>query len=260
MPADVPVAILAGGLATRLGELTVETPKSLLPVAGRPFVDQQLGLLRRRGLRRVVLCVGHLGEQIVDHVGDGGRFGLEVRYAFDGSRLLGTGGALRRAIDLLSPLCWVLYGDSYLDFDYAAVATAFFEREEPALMTVFRNRGRWDQSNADVRDGLVVCYDKRRPRPEMEYIDYGASLLQDAAIERVPPERPSDLSDLFYELAADGALAAHEVEERFYEVGSPEGIRDLERKLRTWGVSSRACEGSTHERSRVDPSQARDDT
>jgi NDP-sugar pyrophosphorylase family protein len=229
--ADVPVAILAGGRATRLGALAADTPKALIRVAGRPFVDHQLDLLRRRGLRRVVLCVGHLGNQIADHVGDGRHYGLDVHYAFDGPRLLGTGGAIRRAVDALEPLCWVLYGDSYLDFDYSAALARFDEHDEPAQMTVYRNRGRWDQSNVAVRDGRVICYDKRRPRPEMEYIDYGASLLRSAAIDRIPWNEPSDLGDLFYGLSLEGLLASHEVVERFYEVGSRDGIADLERYL-----------------------------
>lgn len=229
--ADVPVAILAGGLATRLGSLAAQRPKALIPVAGRPFIDHQLELLRRRGVRRVVLCVGHLGEQIADHVGDGQRHGLSVAYSFDGPRLLGTGGALRRAASLLGPLCWVLYGDAYLDFDYAAALASFERRPEPAMMTVYRNRGRWDRSNVVVDGDLVVCYDKRTPGPAMEYIDYGANLLRADAIERIPQDEPSDLGDLFHDLARQRALAAFEVHHRFYEVGSPAGIRELSHHL-----------------------------
>jgi NDP-sugar pyrophosphorylase family protein len=127
----------------------------------------------------------------------------------------------------------VLYGDSYLDFDYGAVLAAFKERDEPAQMTVYRNRGRWDQSNVVVQNSRVICYDKRRPRPEMEYIDYGATLLRSAAIARIPRDEPSDLGDLLHSLSLEGLLASHEVAERFYEVGSRDGIADLERYLGT---------------------------
>ena len=203
-----------------------------MPLAGRPFVDYQLELLRRRGVRRVVFCLGHLGEQVVAHVGDGARFGLRAAYSFDGERPLGTGGALRRAAPLLGELCWVLYGDSYLDFDYAAVLEHFWSRPEPALMTVHRNEGRWDTSNVLYEGGRVACYDKRRPRPEMGYIDYGASLMRAAAIVRLPAEEPSDLADLYADLAAEGLLAGYEVERRFYEIGSPEGLKQAERYLK----------------------------
>jgi NDP-sugar pyrophosphorylase family protein len=231
--ADVPVAILAGGRATRLGPLAADLPKALIPVAGRPFVDHQLALLRERGARRVVFCVGHLGEQIAAHVADGGRFGLDVSYAFDGDRLLGTGGALRRALPLLGPLCLVLYGDAYLDVDYAAVLRHFEERSEPALMTVFRNDGRWDRSNVVFRDGRVIRYDKRQPDSEMMYIDYGASLLRAAAVEQIPADEPYDLGDLTHALAADRLLAGYEVTQRFYEIGSVDGIRETEQYLLT---------------------------
>lgn len=234
-PADVPVAILAGGLGTRLGPLTANLPKALVPVNGRPFIDHQLALLQYRGTRRVVLCLGTLAELIVDHVGDGARYGLRVEYSFDGPRLLGTGGALRRAAALLHPLCWVVYGDSYLDFDYGAALNHFEHRLEPALMTVYRNEGRWDGSNVIFRDGRVVRYDKRRPDPDMRYIDYGAILLRAAALDRIPADEPRDLGDLCHTLADEGVLAGYEVSQRFYEIGSVDGLRETERYLATGG-------------------------
>lgn len=231
--ADVPVAILAGGRARRLGALAAEIPKALVLVAGRPFVDHQLRLLQRRGIRQVVLCVGHLGDQIVAHVGVGARFGLQVNYSFDGDQLLGTGGAVRNAAALLGPVCWVLYGDSYLNFDYQAVLDHFLARTEPALMTVFRNQGRWDTSNVVHRNGMVVRHNKPNPDPDMAYIDYGASLLRASAIERLPADQPSDLADFLGMLAAEGALAGYEVSQRFYEIGSPAGLREAEGYLRS---------------------------
>jgi NDP-sugar pyrophosphorylase family protein len=226
--ANTPVAILAGGRATRLGPLAADLPKALLPVAGQPFVDHQLALLYRRGVRRVVLCVGHLADQIVAHVGDGQRFGVDVAYSFDGPQPLGTGGALRQATPLLGSLFWVLYGDSYLDFDYGAALERFQLSPELALMTIYRNEGRWDTSNVLCVDGRVSCYDKRQPRPEMAFIDYGASLLTEVALARLPTDRPADLADLYHDLAADGLLAGYEVTQRFYEVGSFDGLRETE--------------------------------
>ncbi len=228
---EVAVAILAGGKATWMAALTAERPKALLPVAGRPFLDHQLELLHRHGARRVVLLVGHLGEQIVEHVGDGARFGLRVEYQFDGPRLLGTGGALRAALPKLGPLFWVTWGDAYLDFDWPATLAHFLGRPEPALMTVVHNEGQWDRSNVVFCNGRVVCYDKRRPTPAMACIDYGASLFRAEALARVPPDEPYDLADLCHDLAAEGGLAGYEVTRRFYEVGSPEGLRETEAYL-----------------------------
>jgi NDP-sugar pyrophosphorylase family protein len=228
---EIPVAILAGGRATRLGPLAADLPKAMIPVAGRPFVDHQLALLRRKGVRQVVFCVGHLGDRIEAHVGDGSRYGLTARYAYDGERLLGTGGAVRRALPLLGQLCYVVYGDAYLDIDYAAILEHFLSRTEPALMTVFHNGRRWDTSNVHFCNGRIVRYDKRRPDSEMAYIDYGASLYRAAALERIPPDSPYDLGDLTHALAAEGRLAGYEVAQRFYEVGSVAGIRDTEAYL-----------------------------
>jgi NDP-sugar pyrophosphorylase family protein len=229
--ANVPVAILVGGRATRLGSIATGRPKALVPVAGRPFIEHQLRLLQRHGVRRVVLCVGHLGDQIVAHVGDGSAFGIRVEYASDGPQLLGTGGAIRHALPLLGPIFWVLYGDSYLDFDYRAVLEHFLDRTEPALMTVYRNRGRWDRSNVIYHDGQVCAYDKRQPSPEMEYIDYGASLFRASAMYAIPPGRPYELADLLSQLAAARQLAGYEVTQRFYEIGSLQGLRETERYL-----------------------------
>src|SRR5438552_18180093 len=124
-PADTTVALLAGGLATRLRPITETLPKAMVEVASRPFVDHQLDLLRKSGFRKVVLCLGYRGEQVEEHVKDGIDFGLHVKHSFDGATLLGTGGAVKRAVPLLSDVFFVLYGDSYLPIDYASVLRAF---------------------------------------------------------------------------------------------------------------------------------------
>jgi NDP-sugar pyrophosphorylase family protein len=228
--ATTPVALLAGGLATRLRPITTTIPKAMIEVAARPFIDHQLLLLRRNGIRRVVLCLGYLGEQIEEHLG-ADAFGMELRYSHDGDRLLGTGGALRRALPLLGEAFWVLYGDSYLDFDYAAAFRGFAASGALGLMTVLRNEGRWDRSNVVFHDGRLVCYSKRALMPQMQHIDYGAALLRREAVLRLPAEEPSDLADLYGELVAEGSMIGYEVTQRFYEIGSYQGLAETEAYL-----------------------------
>jgi NDP-sugar pyrophosphorylase family protein len=232
------VAILAGGKATRMGELTAQLPKFLLEVAGKPFADHQLAWLAASGVDRVVLCVGHLGDLIREHVGGGARWGLEVDYVDDGSRPLGTGGALRRAFDegALSPMFAVLYGDSYLTVDLTDVFRDFEDRRPPALMCTYRNRGRWDASNVRVEGGWVARYEKGLADPAaagMDEIDYGLSVLdRDRVMPTIPTAEPVDLADVYTRLATEGALAAHRVADRFYEIGSPLGFAELDAALR----------------------------
>jgi N-acetyl-alpha-D-muramate 1-phosphate uridylyltransferase len=227
----LPVAILAGGLATRLGPLTQKVPKALLPVAGRPFIHWQLTLLAQQGVTEVVLCVGHLGEQIEATVGDGSGFGMTVRYSCDGAVLLGTGGALKHALPLLGEAFFVLYGDSYLRCSFTAVQAAYEASAAAGLMTVFCNENRWETSNVLFRDGRVVQYDKRSPRPDMRHVDYGLSILSTQALQRGAATCAFDLADVYHELAMQGELAALAVNERFYEIGSLGGIKATERYL-----------------------------
>ncbi len=224
--ADVPAVVLAGGYATRMRPITETIPKALIDVAGTPFIDHQLALLRRNGIRHVVLCLGYLGDQVQSHVGDGSTYGLTISYSYDGKRLLGTGGALRRAAHLLGETCWVLYGDSYLDIDYRAVLAHFVSRSTLGLMTILRNENRWDRSNVIFRDGHLLCYDKSRFTPAMEYIDYGASLLRRQAWMHIPPNQPADLSDLYRVLVEEREMAGYVVTQRFYEIGSPSGLEE----------------------------------
>ena len=175
---EAPVAILAGGLATRLRPITEKIPKALVPVAGRPFLEHQLHSLRDQGIRRVVLCLGYLGEMVRQEIGPGRAFGLDIAYSFDGPTLLGTAGAIRQALPLLGEEFFVLYGDSYLRVDYHAALCAFRASQKPALMTVFRNRDQWDTSNVWFEDGQIRMYSKKDRVPEMHYIDYGLSLFR----------------------------------------------------------------------------------
>ena len=227
----LPVAVLAGGLASRLGPLTTEMPKCLLDVAGRPFIYTQLLQLSSQGVRRVVLCLGYLGEQVVEAVGDGSAFGLEVVYSFDGPDLRGTAGAVKRALPLLGSEFFVLYGDSYLECSYAAVQDAFKAAGKLVLMTVFRNENQWDSSNVEYRDGCVVAYDKRTRTAGMQYIDYGLGVWNHRAFEGVPEASSCDLVAVYQEMLLRGELAGFEVEERFYEIGSFAGLTETRKHL-----------------------------
>ena len=222
------IAVLAGGLATRMRPLTEIVPKALLNVAGEPFVVHQLRLFKREGIARVVLCVGYRGEQIVDFVGDGSRFGLEVGYSIDGDRLLGTGGALRKALPHLGDPFYVIYGDSYLDISYPSVAEHFVASGKEGLLTVFRNKGRWDQSNVVFEAGTVLAYSKTSARPGMHHIDYGLGILRASTLLANSEHEAFDLSDIYSALAARGELAGYEAAHRFYEIGSRAGLSEAE--------------------------------
>jgi N-acetyl-alpha-D-muramate 1-phosphate uridylyltransferase len=223
----LPVAILAGGLATRLRPVTEKIPKSLVEINGEPFLAHQLRLLARNGIGRAVLCVGYLAERIREYAGDGSRFGIELSYSPDGPELRGTAGAVAQARHLLGASFFVLYGDSYLPCDYRAVEGAFFTAGRQALMTVYPNGGRWDTSNVRFEGGRILAYNKKLRTPEMRHIDYGLGVFQSAAFDGVPEHGAYDLADLYQNLLQEGGLAGLEVPQRFYEAGSFAGIREL---------------------------------
>ncbi len=226
-----PALILAGGLATRLRPKTETLPKCLIEISGAAFVDHQLRLLYKQGVREVVLCVGYLGEMIEAHVGNGERFGLNVCYSYDGSTLLGTGGAIKKALPLISGPFFVLYGDSYLTCDYAAVQAAFQSMQKLGLMTLFHNQGQWDTSNVEYCDNTIITYDKKNRTERMEFIDYGLGVFSKQAFSKVPDNIPYDLALLYQDLLQQNQLGAFEVHERFYEAGSQVGIAELEAYL-----------------------------
>lgn len=233
-----PVAILAGGTAARLQPLTERLPKALVDVNGEPFIAHQLRLLRANGMKRVVVCAGYLGEMIQECVGDGARFGLQVVMSFDGPLLLGTAGAVKKALPLLGEAFFVLYGDTYLPCDFGAAQLRFEQSGRLALMTVFRNDGRWDASNVEFGKGRIVAYDKRRPTPRMRHIDYGLGVFSRSAFEGVLDDRPYDLATLYQDLLRRGELAACEVDQRFYEIGSFEGLEETRRYLAAQAAAS----------------------
>ncbi len=221
----LPVAILAGGLATRLHPITQTIPKALVPVAGVPFLTHQLKLLASHNLCDIILCVGHLGGQIEAAYGDGRAHGVRLRYAYDGPDLRGTAGALRQALPLLGKSFLVLYGDSYLEIDYGAVARTFSESGASALMTVIENSGGTEPSNVWLEDRRILAYSKKEPRPQMRHIDYGLSAYR---AECVAGYEGSDLSDLQSNLAEQGLLCGFEVTVPYHEIGSPRGLQALE--------------------------------
>lgn len=222
----LPVAILAGGLATRLRPITQKIPKGLVDVAGKPFIEHQLQLLRRYGFSRIVLCVGHLGEMVQAVLGDGSQWGIDIQYVFDGDLLLGTGGALRKALPALGEQFLVLYGDTYLDCDYAAVEKSFIDSGKLGLMTVFRNCNRWDRSNVLFIEEQIQCYDKQCPSADMQHIDYGLGVLHSKVFDVYPQDTIIDLATVYQDLVAKEQLAGFEVTKRFYEIGTPAGLKE----------------------------------
>jgi NDP-sugar pyrophosphorylase family protein len=234
------LALLAGGLATRLRPLTLTMPKSMIEVAGEPFIAHQLRLAAGQGITEIVICAGHLGEQIEAYVGDGASFGCRVRYSFDGDRPLGTGGALRNALPLLINPFFVMYGDSYLRTPFAPILRAFERMKLPALMTVYRNIGRWDASNVEFVDGAIRRYDKVDRTPEMLHIDYGLGILDPGVLRDRPADACFDLVSLYGDLIRRGLLAGFEVRERFYEIGSPAGLSETDSILRQRAAGARS--------------------
>ena len=231
-PLDIPVAILAGGLATRLRPVTEKIPKSLVPVAGKPFLAHQLELLHARGIRRAVLCIGYLGEMIQRDFGDEA-YGIKLDYSFDGEKLLGTGGAIKRALPLLGEEFFVLYGDSYLPIDYSPIVEFFHGSGKLGLMTVYRNEGKYDTSNIVFRDDEIVVYDKKAKLPEMRHIDYGLSLFKPSVFNAYAAAQVFDLAEVMGKLVREKQLAGYEAPERFYEMGSPAGLAELETLLQS---------------------------
>lgn len=234
MAASQPViAILAGGLATRLGALTASVPKSMIEVAGEPFIRHQLRELHRQDFYEVVLCTGHLGEMIADFVGDGSAFGCRVRYSFDGEQPLGTGGALCRALPLLGDGFMAIYGDSYLRAPLGPIWNRFIGSGKSALMSVFRNDNRWGRSNVEFGDGEIRSYDKETPTAAMRHIDYGVGCVRAAALSAFAAAGdPFDLASFYEAMLDQGQLAAYEVADRFYEIGSPAGLEETDALLR----------------------------
>ncbi|MHB8147085.1 MAG: nucleotidyltransferase family protein [Vulcanimicrobiaceae bacterium] len=220
------MAILCGGLGTRLLPVTSAIPKALAEVNGEPFVFHQLRLLRSRGFERIVLCTGYLGEMIEDAVGTGAEFGMTVLYSSDGPQRLGTAGAIRKALPLLGDPFFVTYGDSYLNCDYAAIWGTFRESHKLGLMTVFKNDDVAASGNVEFDNGMILRYGKTMPTPAMGHIDYGVSIFRSSAFAGLQPSEMADLEGVFQQLLRSGELAAFDIPERFYEIGSPSALAE----------------------------------
>ncbi|MBI2914246.1 MAG: nucleotidyltransferase family protein [Chloroflexi bacterium] len=225
------IVILAGGLGTRLRPLTERLPKCLVPVNGRPFLEYQLELLSRRGVRDVVLCLGYLGEAVLEHFGRGHRFGVNIVYSWERDGLLGTAGALKQAEPLLEPEFLVTYGDSYLLLDYREIMRRFRGSSALGMMVVYRNFDRLELSNVVLRDGHVAAYDKTTRLPGMVYVNEGLSVLRRRALRLVPGGEPVSQEEFYQALIARGELLAYETQQRFYEVGSLRGIAELQQAM-----------------------------
>jgi len=229
------IVILAGGLGTRLQRVAPNVPKAMVPVAGTPFIEHQLALLKKNGLEEVLLCTGYLGEQIESHVGNGSRFGMKVQYAREEPKnLLGTGGALVNGFEFLQERFMLMYGDSYLPVDFQAMVTWYKKKRFPALMSVFKNEGLWDRSNARIEGAKIACYSKAAVQGECDHIDYGLLIFTREIISRYAAHRlPLDLAQIQNDLVGSGEMGAYMVKKRFYEIGKPEGLAELNALLST---------------------------
>ena len=221
------VAILAGGLATRLRPLTETVPKSMIEISGYPFAHWQTKLLAKAGVSEIVYCVAHRSEVIEGFLGDGSKYGIKIGYSHDGPKQLGTGGAIIKALPKLGKTFMVLYGDSYLPVDFSAIERAYANCDKPALMTVYANSGRFDLSNVDFTGGVLNRYQKGNNSTEMSHIDYGLSIFNKSVFSSYTLDSPLDLAQICADLVSNNQLVGYEVFERFYEIGSYQGIVDF---------------------------------
>ncbi|MDQ3021678.1 MAG: nucleotidyltransferase family protein [Bacteroidota bacterium] len=227
------LVLLAGGKATRLRPVTETIPKSLIEVAGKPFIAHQLELVKKKGINKVVICASFLGEDIQEYIGNGNLFGIKVEYSFDGEKPLGTGGAIKKALSNLDDSFFVMYGDSYLDTDFRVINEYFFSNNKPGLMTVFRNEGNWDKSNIEFENGIIINYDKKVYNEKMKYIDYGLGILTHKAFENFKNKDEFDLELVYKNLLHENNLTGFEVKERFYEIGSFNGLEETRKHLQS---------------------------
>lgn len=227
---NIPFVILAGGLATRLKPITNTIPKALVPVAGKPFIYHQLELLNENDINHVVLCLGHLGEMVEAEVGNSYK-NIKIDYSYDGEKLLGTGGAVKKAIEKVGDVFGVLYGDSYLPIVYKHVIDHYNVSKKTGLMTVYANDNKYDTSNIIFQYGQIIKYSKTEIVPEMKHIDYGFSILHKSAFDSFTDA--FDLSKVIIQLIEQNQLAGYEVYNRFYEIGSFKGLCELESKLQS---------------------------
>lgn len=223
------IVIIAGGLATKLEGLSINTPKSMIRVGDKPFLQYQIELLKKSNVKNIVLCIGHLGNQIKEYFGSGGRFNVEIKYSEDGEKLLGTGGALKKAESLLEDNFMLMWGDSYLLLDYKNIWDTFLgNNNKEGLMVVYKNYNKRVPSNVIIKDGVVKLYDKQNLTPEMIYVDGGLSILRKSVLSRIPAEKPFAVETIFNQLSLERNLLAYETQQCFYEIGSVAGLKEFE--------------------------------
>ena len=225
------IAILAGGLATRLKPISKTIPKSLIEINGKAFIDYQLETIASKKIRNVVICIGNLGEKIRRHIKNGNNFGLNIEYSDEGQKLLGTGGAILKALPLLSENFFVMYGDSYLDFNYQELSSHFLKNKYPIMMAIYKNSNRYDKSNVLLKDNYLINYKKNNLNKNMSFIDYGISIMNKKLFRNFNHIDKFDLSEIFEKASNDKLLGGYEVKNRFYEIGSFAGLKDFKNKV-----------------------------
>jgi len=225
------IVILCGGKATRLYPLTKKISKSMLKIAGKPFLEHQINLLKKNGIRDIILCVGYKAEQIKKYFKNGEKFGVKIKYSSDGKKLLGTGGALKKAEDLLEDSFLVMWGDSYLPFNFRKAIKFFKKYNKLGLMTVYKNLDRYEPSNVEIEKNLVKSYSKKRKTRKMKYIDYGVSIFRKDVLKIIPESKVYDLSKLQQALIRKKQLLAYPAEKRFYQIGSPGGLEEFKKYI-----------------------------
>ncbi len=222
------LVLLAGGLATRLRPITEKIPKSLITVAGQPFILHQLALLKSQGVKNIIICTGYLGDMIEKLIGDGSSLDLNIKYSYDGDTLLGTGGSIKKALPFLDEIFFVMYGDSYLDINFYEIADYFLADNKLGLMTVYKNHNQHDKSNVIFDNNKIIEYNKICFNNQMKYIDYGLNIFRKKVFNSFYNQEIFDLSLIHHKLIKEDELIGFEVQKRFYEIGSVEGIKETE--------------------------------
>jgi NDP-sugar pyrophosphorylase family protein len=227
------MVILCGGLATRLGSLTKNVPKSLIKIYEKPFLQYQIEILKKRSINDIVLCVGHLSEQIKEYFGNGEKFGVNIKYSYDGDKQLGPIGAIKNAEKLLEKEFFIMYGDSYLDIDFQKISSYFNEFDKLGLMAVYKNFDKYDKSNLIIKNNMIIAYGEKERTKDMVYIDSGTSILKKEALNLIPKQTFFSTGDFFTKLISKNELLAFEIEKRFYHIGNPEALEEFSNFIKT---------------------------
>ena len=221
--------ILCGGLATRLGVLAKNIPKSMIDIEGKPFLQYQIENLRKNSIKDIVLCVGHLSEKIENYFRDGSKFGVNIKYSYDGDKPLGPIGAVKKAEEFLEDVFFIMYGDSYLSVDFQKVYSFFTQNKKQALMVIYKNYDKYDKSNISVQNNIVTGYGENGAI----HIDYGTSLLRKEALNNVPKNTMYTTGEFFSNLIKKNELLAFEAKKRFYHIGTPDSLEEFRNFIRS---------------------------